>query len=236
MQRLNLLFFLFWAFFIVSCDDGRSRDCHDDGTCPPEYYRFELGELKPYLWAKPGSYWIYKNTKTGDLDTQTCTGFYFDSAVSRGTYDYSKHISIKYDVLQRSISSSFNKWTFYDKVGGYNANATPVSNFISFNLERSYSEGPSWIIAIFYPFNSDKFSGTGSSITKYIGIDSLFNLQGKTYNNVVKFEIDIDGFKEKNCPTYLNTIYYWAKDVGLIKKDVKNCNTTWELTEFNIIK
>jgi hypothetical protein len=74
-MKINSIQFAILILVLAACND-RSDDCHDDGTCPPENYRFELGELKSYLWAKPGSYWIYKNTKTGDLDTQICTGFY----------------------------------------------------------------------------------------------------------------------------------------------------------------
>lgn len=220
---------------LASCSD-RSTDCHNDGTCPPEYYRFELGELKPYLWAKQGSYWIYKNTKTGDLDTQICTGFYFDSAISKGTKAYSKHITIKYDVLQRSISSSFNKWTFYDKVGGYDANATPLVNFASFNLERSYSEGPGWIIAMFYPFIDNQSRSNGASKITCIDMDSTLIMQGNLYNNVVRFDIDMDAIDEINCPNIPVTSYYWAKEFGLIKKIVKNCNYSWELIECKVIK
>ncbi len=75
----NLLFILLLLNLVWALPSCGPKDCHDDGTCPPEYYRFKLGEAKDYLWAKPGSYWIYKNTLNGALDTQTCTYFYFDS-------------------------------------------------------------------------------------------------------------------------------------------------------------
>jgi hypothetical protein len=80
-------------------------------------------------------------------------------------------------------------------------------------------------------------SGTGSSYTSYIGMDSTLTIQGKTYQNVAKFDIDKDDIWEEklNC-IRSNNIYYWAKDVGLIKKQSMSCSYSWELIEYNIIK
>jgi hypothetical protein len=88
---------------------------------------------------------------------------------------------------------------------------------------------------LFYPFTKNKSGSNGVSRITCMGMDSTLIIQGKSYNNVVRFEIDVDGFKEKNCPIYLNTIYYWSRDVGLIKKQVVTCNHSWELIEYKII-
>lgn len=228
----NLL--LCMILFQINCKD-RHTDCYDEGTCPPENYRYKLGGLKNYIWANTGSYWIYKHSKTGELDTQTVTSFYFDSAVSRGTEDYSKHITIKYDVLSRVIKSTAYNLTFSDNTSGYEANATPLTKDSTFNLKR-YAGGFQLMWVLCYPFVKDKFAGNGASFVKFKSMDSTMVVQGKTYFDVAKLDIDFDVFDEKGCQYIPVTTYYWAKNVGLIKKTVNNCNFSWELIEYNIIK
>ncbi len=214
------------VFFLNSCKE----DCKENGTCPPEYYRYELGEAMHYLWAKPGSYWIYKNTKTGDLDTQTMIGFKFDTVISKGTFDFSKHITIEYDVLSRNIYSSFNHWIYFDKTSKYEANSKRDLETI---LERIVGTGV--IYPFFHPFVISQ--NVNPSNSNFIGLDSNFIVSSKPYTNVAKFEIAIDGIWEEklNCKRP-NTVYYWAKGVGLIKKDMNGCGYSWELIEYNVIE
>jgi hypothetical protein len=182
----------------------------------------------------PGSYWIYKNTQTGDLDTQTVLSFYFDSLISRGSEPYSRHITIKYDKLQRTIKSSFNNWIYYDETSRYFADATPLKGLF-YALGREATGG--YISAFHYPFNNDLFSGTGAEKISFMGIDTVLEIQEKTYFNVVKFDVDLDAIWEMklNCKRP-NTIYFWAKGVGLVKKQMNRCNYSWELVAYNIIK
>ena len=70
--------------------------------------------VKNYLYGLEGSYWIYRNTKTADLDTQTCMGFYYDSIKVRGTLNYSKYKIFEYDKISRTIYSSFYKTNIVD--------------------------------------------------------------------------------------------------------------------------
>ncbi len=220
--------------FIGCKDKDPTKPGYQNKAPKPIFYRFELGEAKSYLWSKPGSYWIYKNTKTNELDTLTCTGFKLDSFTTKGTEDYSKHITIRYDFLKRYLYSSFNKWTYVDETSKYYADGTPFKGLFFAIMKQVYGEGI--ISAIHYPFDYPAKSGTGSSLTSYIGMDTTLLIQGKTYFNVAKFELDMDELSEKDCQYIPITRYYWAKDVGLIKKMVKNCNYSWELIEHQIIK
>jgi len=201
----------------------------------PQFYRVKINdELKSYLWSKAGSYWIYKNTKTGDLDTQVCNGFRYDSTTVKGTESYSKHITIFYDYLSKSYYSSFTKKTFYYNSGYKFPNATTL--YLENNKITLDGNG-SVITPLVYPFIIGTGSDNGSSITTYKGMDSTLIIQGKTYFNVAKFEIDKDDIWEEklNC-IRSNNIYYWAKDVGLVKKESKTCTYSWELIKYNIIQ
>lgn len=211
----------------------KPKDCHEDGTCAADNRVFPLGEAKKYLCFNQGSYWIYKNTKTGDLDTQACEGYLLDNIVVKGTFNHTKHITVRYEYMSRVISSSFNDCYYYDVTAGYNPDAIRQLKTI---VDRNSSKIGS-IKAFFYPFVLNEKLGNGSSNSIFIGLDSTLLIQGKTYYNVAKFELDKDDIWEEkmNC-TRANSVYYWAKDVGLIKKEMKSCNYSWELIDYNIIK
>ena len=220
---------------LLGCDKDPSKPGYQGKPPKPEFHDMSMSEdLKSYLWSKPGSYWIYKNTKTGDLDTQVCTGFLFNNITIKGDESHSKHITIKYDLIARNISSTYTKHGFYDETTRYYPNSTPFKGM----FYALYRHGNGSLISVFhYTFDYPRMSGTGSSYTTYIGMDSTLTIQGKTYQNVAKFDIDKDDIWEEklNC-IRSNNIYYWAKDVGLIKKQSISCNYSWELIEYNIIK
>ncbi len=210
------------------------EDCRKDGTCPPpEFYRFTLGEAKPYVWALPGSYWIYKNTSTGDLDTVTCLRFKFDSLTVKGTRVGNIEVTITYDKIQRQLYSSFFKWYIDDE----NLDQTPYGKYYKNHREvlTRLIGGQGYICAFHTPFTIGAASGTGSETTTYIGMDTTLQIQGKTYNRVAKFDISMDETWE-DTPPYTEATYYWAKEVGLIKRTSPRKNYSWELIEYQIIQ
>lgn len=214
----------------------KNKDCHEDGTCAAEFYRIKINnEVKSYLLAQPGSYWIYKNTATNELDTQICTYFRIDSIKAKGTRNDTKHINIEYDRMKRYIKSSYNQWVYDEETNRNTPDASSYNNGRTLFNRAVGGEGE--IEPFFYPFIPGIGAGTGSSYTSFIGMDTTLTIQGKNYANVVRFEIDKDDIWERklNC-IRSNNIYYWAKDIGLIKKEMKTCNMSWELIEYNIIK
>jgi len=222
---------------LLGCDKDPSKPGYQGKPPKPEYYRIKMNdELKSYLWSKPGSYWIYKNTKTGDLDTHIINGFYFDSILVKGIYPYSKHRTIYYDYLSKSFYSTFIKRFFYEYTRTFNPQATDL--YITSNDLTREGNG-SINHPLVHPFliPKESNSGTGSSYAAYIGMDSTLTIQGKTYQNVAKFDIDSDGVWSKTYPyTTTGSKYYWAKDVGLVKRTATQRDETWELIEYNIIK
>lgn len=227
-KKFNTIYFLLASMTIVlmcSCKDKEPNS---------EYYKIRMSnEVKSYLWSNVGSYWIYKNTKNNELDTQQCISFKYDSLITKGTESYSKHITLEYDRIRKYIYSSYNKWTIFDNTGHY----TPDSRYFNNGrtiLDRNIS-GEGIIVPFFHHFSTEGGSGTGSSFTKFITKDTALTIQNKIYHDVVKFEIDIDSQWE-NTPPYTSSIYFWAKNVGLVKKKNKIENYSWELIDHRIIK
>jgi hypothetical protein len=240
MNKINTnIIFILTLMLIIGCDKDPSKPGYQSKPPKPEFHDMSMSEdLKSYLWSKPGSYWIYKNTKTGDLDTQVCTGFLFNNITIKGDESHSKHITIKYDLIARNISSTYTKHGFYDETTRYYPNSTPFKGM----FYALYRHGNGSLISVFhYPFNYLEKSGTGSTITSFIEMDSTLSIQDKTFHHVAKFEIDRDNlwYPRDFTPIelkYPRAIYFWAKDVGLVKRENKNENYSWELIEYNIIK
>lgn len=217
------------------------RQCNE-----PEYIRLTLEGADKYLVGKPGSYWIYENTQTGDLDTQTCINYSFtDSIETDHTYDLRKQMKqriIFYDKLRYQIKSSFNNWVYRQET----RDASPASDLTLEERKRVImkrtvvSEGI--VVPFFYPFEIGLAGGgTGSSFTTLKEFLPTYLLKGKTYTNVAVFEIDSDDiWYPNNYPDltkqYPNSSYYWAENVGLIKRENQSENYAWELIEYNIIK
>ncbi len=230
MQKtFKFVYYICFIGILMSCNS----DCHDKGNCDPEYYRFDLGEAKNYLWADSGSYWIYKNSKTGELDTQTCLGANTYWVNTKGSTKYSKHITIDYEVLYRRLYSSFNRWEYIDKTNGFNPDAgTPQHNTI---VDRTVG-GEGLNIPFSYPFVKGLGGGTGSSSTNCTNTDTSIVVNGQTYDHVVVFDINIDEiWEEKLGCIRPNSSYYWVKDIGLIKKKMNRCDYAWDLIDYKIV-
>jgi hypothetical protein len=152
----------------------------------------------------------------------------------RGTFDNTKYKILEYDKLARTIYSSFTMASITDESIDVSPDSRSFNNGVN-KIDRSMSSSIGYITAFMHPFVDGYGSSTGSSITRFIGLDSTLIIQGKTYQNVAKFDIDQDDIWY-NYANYPNTVYYWAKDVGLIKRWNKTDNYAWELIEYNIIK
>ncbi len=218
---------------VIFLNNGcKPKDCNKDGSCAELHYRAKFDDLKKYLYALQGSYWIYKNTKTAELDTQTCISFYYDSIKVRGTDNNTKYITLEYDKFSRVIYSTFYKTSIFDESIDLSANAINSNTDKAFVKRIVYGVGSAY--SLIHPFQAGFDFDGGASITKCQGLDSTLTVQGKTYYSVAKFDIDFDyTWDDIN---YTGGVYYWAKDVGIIKHTHKVGKYSWELTDYKIIK
>lgn len=229
----TLAYGLFYSL-VIGVFSSCNSDCHDKGNCAPEYYKYDLGEAKNYLWADTGSYWIYKNSKTGELDTQTCVGAITYWVHDYGSTNYSKHITIDYEVLSRRIFSSFNQWEYNDKTSFYNPDAMRIQQtFVDRTVAGEGISNP-----FFYPAKFNEKGGVSNTVTTCINTDTSIIVNGQTYDHVVVFDINMDDIWYPNdhpmATRYPNAFYYWVKSVGLIKRYNKGENYSWDLIDYKI--
>ena len=86
-------------------------------------------------------------------------------------------------------------------------------------------------ISIFFPFDSLSKAGLGVGETSYEGYDSLKKINGNTFHYIQIFKQTKDA-----CWDGFTVNYYWAKDVGLIRKENINKGESWDLVSYHVEK
>src|SRR5690606_4059769 len=121
------------SIFFYSC-----RNCEEKGTCDPLYFYFPLEVPKDYMWADTGSYWIYKNDKTGDLDTQLVLFANITWVKRSGSRHATKHRTVEFEYFRKVTYSSFYNWIQSDETPYYDPDYTLTQNNI-YRRTISYS-------------------------------------------------------------------------------------------------
>lgn len=206
------------------------NSCNKDDKEPMEFYIPQ--ELLDYFYFHPSSYWVYENTKTGDLDTVIIRernkivfdGYWGDKIEEAKIAYYSKYYKTtnKFSVNTLGTSSCLRNNNFSSSSICYtliSAKSKP-SNFIG---EARYFS---------YPFVKEWW-GNSSLInkSKFIVEDIIDSVEvdSKYYKNVVKVFINSSMHDESN-----DVIYYWAKNFGIIKKEDITNSEDWILIESKI--
>ena len=199
---------------------------------PTDLGFFGLGEAKDYVYFKKGTWWVYQNTRTGQLDTIVVYNSILDT--SERISKKWKYIDEVFAVDSRSISTA-HYYHLYERYGPVDVINRP-RNLIIPNFERREPfEGD--INPFYYPFNDP--------IANYcITVKDTMNIMGKIYSKVAVFYIQSDDSEPiplKNKPAK----YYWAKNYGLVQKDLFDSKFigdtslvyhSWKLSYSNIIQ
>jgi hypothetical protein len=229
MKLLKLTLIIFSLSAITAL-----HSCKPEPPDPPptELGFFALGEAKDYVYFKPGTWWVYQNTRTGLRDSIVVTFSLLDTL--EGTSKKWHYTDEIFNVRSHSYSNGYN-YSLYKRQGPVEVTDQP-ENFIIPTLERSEPyEGE--LEPFYYPFN---FKGY-----KYcLGIKDTMTINGKVYKDVAVFFIRTDGTEPlplKHKPAK----YYWARNFGLVQKDLFDSKFlgdtsvlyhSWKLINSNIIQ
>lgn len=243
MKLQSLITFLISSTMFLLFGCCKDNNPYMDG-CQSEPFEelgpFNLDTMKPYVFFKQGSYWIYKCDLTGELDSQYCVAS--DSVISKAigvtrVYDFenlhSNNRSLKYktNILMKGRTSHPDIINFDFGIGWLRNIDGRVATVLN-----------TWQ-------NKDKELDNGSSITTFRGKLPTFEVEGKEYHDVLVYEVKGDPtFPKPEDQDNLaigssgNSIYYWAKGVGLIKikhitanygvNPAKDITLSWNLIEY----
>ncbi|HEY1047974.1 MAG TPA: hypothetical protein VGF79_16150 [Bacteroidia bacterium] len=214
--------------------NGCKPDDNNVNPHSPITYTFSLDSARAYIWADAGSYWVYKQSQTGDIDTQRVTSASTYWRTRKGTMDYSKHITVNYEKYERTLYSDFFNYKIYDKTLSPTPDGTSFNGQYRVIIERVIaSEGIN--APFFHPCIKNHYCKNSSAETRCANGDTVVVVQGKAYEHVAVFEVDVDEqWEEKfNC-IRPKVKYYWAKGVGLIRKEMITCGYSWDLVDYKL--
>lgn len=215
--------------FIISVISAFTlQTCKPDDEVGKTFGPYTLGEGKDYLNFKSGSWWVYQHNKSGLYDTLILKNILISTRRFEG-----KNILIK-DVVIFSIYSTTTKYMYDYYTLTPNPDAIPeiLARVNSIDILHGKSKPGDYhgeTISFFYPFDSLRESSLGVGVTTYLGMDTLVNMKGNKFKNVRKFQQTKDACWDGNTCKY-----YWAKDIGLIKKENIKKEESWELINWHV--
>ncbi len=238
-QLFVILFFLVSLILNACCDDQRNdipgKQCE---LVPDEYYFYSLGESKDYMYFKEGTWWVYKNTVTNEIDTISVYQAKLDTVIIKGSEGYSyQRIYTCESASVRNRSKKYPyQYDWYSRVKNPDASGSPPSPLIEKVLwEKIRSQG----------YTTQCFV-TPSKLHSRTDIDLVIKdtsliVAGKYYTNVQVFKIersnayfDILDTEPFNSEHY--SLLYYAKHYGLIMQIKYNSKIAIELLDCKIIQ
>lgn len=193
-------------------------------------------EVKDYMYFKPGTYWVYKDSVNGVLDTATVSNAYITSATEGEKY---------YEEANTICNSSFDGFTynvyvntsFSDKCLNENR-ASPCYNV----LMSKYGNSQGYIgesILLFYNLvegfeSRASLLGTGNSRVKLLSNNYICNIAGLSVDSVSVFVTTSSRIFNNST-----TVFYLSKGIGVVRKEIYETNGNkqiWNLIDYRVIK
>lgn len=219
MRKLVILFGLFlpFAFTLTSCKKEEQK---------PKYpYKPIPQELRDYAWFDVGTYWIYEDSATKQLDS-----IYVYKTDIKINPDFRDDVPrADFELLRVYSRSAITNYKYDFHLGWYSNLKTNAISVLYTNPVHSDSIRQSELVRYPVVLNAYFKGVTGLFILK----DTLpvYILNGKPYNNVQVYYNEIDGIMD-----YDSTITWVAPNYGIIKKQSLRIPKTYWLKKAHILK
>ncbi len=190
-------------------------------------------EVLEYYYFKKGSFWVFENDKTGEKDTlrvENTNKYWIDG--SRGD---------KFEQGDVFIKSSLDGYTYLYYVmtqGSAGCIRDGKNNRPCYSIYCSKYKPGNFVgesTFLFYPFQKDYGAqADGSLLTSIV---RMVEKKDSMKTETLSFkEVMIVNISNSIVSNRKNMNLYWAKDVGVIKKENLTDNETWNLVRYHIVK
>jgi hypothetical protein len=210
MKKILILIIIGLTLSVFNCKDKEEIIRHVDP------------ELKEWGLYQKGTWWVYEEENTKDIDS-----FWVDSVIE-GFFTLEGRENKKWQELFTIVKSNSNS---YDDI---KLSITGQSPTIYLTTKNNISQefGPNCIIASIPFIKGERFS-TGD-VFMWTEMDTFYNelqLGKNIFRNVVRA-------KDNGNPAFFgqNTCLYTAKNIGIVRKEFPERNQIWNLVRFHIIQ
>ena len=219
---LVLLFSYLSILFVFSSCDKKCDDDNvwgDDGLCPDAEQSFE--DMKAWYFFKEGTYWIYEEQNTGQLDTVIV---YSNQENQFDTiYQFEWHAT-------SSLGGFFDQWV-NTSWSGHCAEKISCNCHLVFKSRGIpgvgvYEDRPFMFPHIKNNWVSNLWAGGLSTV---VSIQETLEFGDFIFYEVVEYNTEIDATQNDN-----EVFYKFAKNIGMIEKKIPSLNEEWRLVEYGI--
>jgi hypothetical protein len=221
----SFLFFvplIFLFLFFYSCKKDEPTNIKNWGTV------YAPQDIKDLSYFKPGTFWIYKDSLSGQIDSVYVLAV--DEGTQVVTADMKRGYTGNFEYYSIQMKSSLDTFNYFNYFHGFYiiyGNYYPVFRYKSTStagigktimLTRSFQAGAA--------FTNDN---TGQTICKGYFPSEICG--DSAYLNVLKMK-DTKNITENNDSTY----YSHVANKGIVKKQLLGQNKNWVLIRYNIVQ
>lgn len=219
-----------------------------DDCTPKSYGPYPLGGAKDYLYFKPGSYWIYKNSFTGELDSLYLA--YCDTFVKTTKGSDYRWLEVKYTAIEFKLRSDIHNASYRSytqrvlpDVTGFDPNNFFSVQFCEMSFDEPKSGSSGYIFQ--YPFPSKNNPNKYEHYDQIKWTDSTFYDVGVFFTDqyskhLIRAPKNVPG----GCSPATLGKFYWSKGVGIVAMEDSvylYSNQTlrhsrWELIRYHLEK
>ena len=204
------------VFLSLGCMCSTCVSCEPDG---PTYYMDQ--EFKDYIVYPQGSYWVYEEMSSGQIDTVKI--YSSEIKIHNGQtilgFNYEEYLVLMKSSFNNDTISGVGGIDFTDKnFSEYEEGSTNIHKILNRSL-LFFSKKP-----VGYELNY-----TEVDLVDYLEFLELYTVFSLEYEDVKVFEHKINYYSEQPKRVY------FAKGVGIIKKELFN-GEIWQLKKYFIKK
>jgi hypothetical protein len=195
---------------------------------PPEVpkvcqYDSSVEEMKKWYYFKTGTWWVYQEQTTGDLDTITV---YYDWEGTNGDG------TVGFETWGNSSYDGFNyKYNFNSS---FSIHCLAAEECTCHKVKRAKTMPGNFVgeAQIFlYPLIEGNYTASNGGWCTLDTLHTTYELYSTIYLNVAEWNIPVDASEN-----YVQTRYWIAENIGIVRRKNSFLNSDWILIEYNIIQ
>jgi hypothetical protein len=222
MIKSKYILLVLCTLILLGCKKDEPSSCQETGNENCE----DIQNVKHFFYFKVGSYWVYEEETSGDLDTVYVT----EASENPTNYDF--------DVRMYSTDQDYYYHFWPDNVSGINGCSTNgiICKWCTTVKRSKYKPGDFVAEAKCFIFIPEVGQSTINWTVQYPSnkfytesIDSIYSIGSLNFERTIKI------FEEHSyMDDYQPTNHFFSENVGLVRKELIDSSKIWNLVNYYI--